>query len=117
MEKYDNFATDRRRPRLRNGVLPIFAPNASRVQELRNTLDSLEQRTEARTAELLEIALDDLIGNAWKFTRHTPQPCVEFGCRTEDGKTILFVRDNGCGFDMTYSDKLFEPFQRLHTDD
>ncbi|NYT17535.1 MAG: GHKL domain-containing protein, partial [Methanomicrobiales archaeon] len=57
----------------------------------------------------------NLISNAVKFTRHTDHPRIEIGARTEEGGTVYFVRDNGTGFDMQYADKLFKPFQRLHT--
>ena len=65
---------------------------------------------------LLRIALENLIGNAYKFTSKVPQARVEFGSAgNENGKTIYFVRDNGAGFDMKYAAKLFGPFQRLHS--
>lgn len=65
---------------------------------------------------LLRIALENLLGNAWKFTSKVPQARIELGTAgTEDDRIVYFVRDNGAGFDMTYSDKLFGPFQRLHT--
>ena len=57
----------------------------------------------------------NLISNSVKFTRHTDHPRIEIGARTEEGGTVYFVRDNGTGFDMQYDDKLFKPFQRLHT--
>lgn len=62
------------------------------------------------------IVLENLIGNAWKYSRHTPQARIEFGAlpRTADGPTVLFVRDNGAGFNMAHADKLFKPFHRLH---
>lgn len=63
-------------------------------------------------ARLLEIALENLLGNAWKFTRHQANARIEFGMR--EGH-IYFVHDNGAGFDMNYADKLFTPFQRLHS--
>jgi light-regulated signal transduction histidine kinase (bacteriophytochrome) len=63
---------------------------------------------------LLGIALQNLLQNAWKFTARNPEPLIEFGCTQKDGKTAYYVRDNGIGFDMTYVDKLFTPFQRLH---
>jgi PAS domain S-box-containing protein len=77
-------------------------------------------------ANLLSVALQNLLGNAWKFTGPRLQPRIEVGTlpRTspasapasggEEGGTIYFVRDNGVGFDMAYADKLFSPFQRLH---
>ncbi|MBN1131058.1 MAG: PAS domain S-box protein [Chitinispirillaceae bacterium] len=65
---------------------------------------------------LLRIALDNLIRNAWKFTRKRPKALVEFGKTENGGKTAFFLRDNGAGFDMKYADKLFAVFQRLHSD-
>ena len=67
-------------------------------------------------ARLLRVALVNLLGNAWKFTGRQPQSRIEFGAlRDTDGAPAFFVRDNGAGFDMTYADKLFGAFQRLHT--
>jgi len=63
---------------------------------------------------LVRVALENLLGNAWKFTSKTPEARVEFGMMQEGERKVLFVRDNGAGFDMAYSDKLFGPFQRLH---
>lgn len=63
---------------------------------------------------LLRIVLDNLLGNAWKFTAKRPQARIEFGATVASGVTTYFVRDNGAGFDMAYADKLFTPFQRLH---
>jgi PAS domain S-box-containing protein len=66
---------------------------------------------------LLQVMLQNLLGNAWKFTAKLPQARVEVGRTWYDGKTVYYVRDNGAGFDMAYADKLFAPFQRLHTMD
>jgi PAS domain S-box-containing protein len=63
---------------------------------------------------LLRVALENLLGNAWKFTSNTAEPHIEFGMMREDEKSVLFVRDNGAGFDMAHADKLFGAFQRLH---
>ncbi len=63
---------------------------------------------------LLRIVLQNLIGNAWKFTSRREDARIEFGVRTDDGKRRYFVRDNGAGFDMAFSNKLFGAFQRLH---
>jgi PAS domain S-box-containing protein len=64
---------------------------------------------------LLKIALENLLGNAWKFTSRHPAATIEFGTVTIDGKKAFFVKDNGAGFDMTYIKKMFIPFQRLHS--
>lgn len=64
---------------------------------------------------LLEVALQNLLDNAWKFTAKTTAAVIEFGTIERDGRTNYFVRDTGAGFDMRYVDKLFGPFQRLHT--
>jgi len=63
---------------------------------------------------LLQLALENLLGNAWKYSSKTPQPRIEFGRTEQDGQPVFFVRDNGAGFDMAYADKLFGAFQRLH---
>lgn len=65
-------------------------------------------------SKLLEVVVLNLLGNAWKFTKKRPQAEIEFGAKKENGKSTFFVRDNGTGFDMKYSDKLFGTFQRLH---
>lgn len=66
-------------------------------------------------ARLLEIMLSNLLENAWKYTSRNPQAKIEMGMRTQDGATQFYVRDNGVGFDMAYAEKLFVPFQRLHS--
>jgi light-regulated signal transduction histidine kinase (bacteriophytochrome) len=57
---------------------------------------------------------DNLLDNAWKFTRKVPAARVDVGATERDGAHTFFVRDNGAGFDMQYANKLFVPFQRLH---
>jgi PAS domain S-box-containing protein len=64
---------------------------------------------------LLASVLDNLLSNAWKFTRDTPDAKIEFTCDEQDGVRQYTVKDNGAGFDMAYSAKLFGVFQRLHT--
>jgi light-regulated signal transduction histidine kinase (bacteriophytochrome) len=66
---------------------------------------------------LLRLVLENLLGNAWKYTSKTAQARISFGARQEDGKTIYYVQDNGAGFDMRYAGKLFGTFQRLHRAD
>lgn len=65
--------------------------------------------------QLLRIVLENLLGNAWKFTGKVNAPKIEVGSNMRNGIQVFFVRDNGAGFDMTYADKLFRPFQRLHS--
>jgi signal transduction histidine kinase len=65
---------------------------------------------------LLRALLDNLIGNAWKFTGGKPDARISFGVDEDDGTPAYYIRDNGAGFDMAYAKKLFAPFQRLHTD-
>ena len=64
---------------------------------------------------LLRIVLENLIGNAWKFTSKKDNVRIEFGLQKKADSVIFFIRDNGAGFDMTFYDKLFVPFQRLHS--
>jgi PAS domain S-box-containing protein len=66
-------------------------------------------------SHLLQVVVENLLGNAWKFTSKQPQAHIEFGILEQDDTPVYFVSDNGAGFDMTYSEKLFGAFQRLHT--
>jgi len=66
---------------------------------------------------LLRDVLENLLSNAWKFTGKRSRAKVKFGTVNRQGQQIYFVRDNGAGFDMKYADKLFVPFQRLHSTD
>ncbi|MRV70390.1 hypothetical protein GJ700_01470 [Duganella sp. FT92W] len=65
--------------------------------------------------QLIRIALENLMGNAWKFSARNPAARVEVGMYETDGERIVYVRDNGAGFNMDYAHKLFAPFQRLHS--
>lgn len=66
---------------------------------------------------LFENLLDNLLGNAWKYTSKTKNPHIEFGTTTQRNETVYYVRDNGAGFDMQYASKLFTAFERLHEDE
>ena len=69
-------------------------------------------------SHLIQVALDNLVGNAWKYTSRHDQAVIEFGSRADDqGRIVYFVRDDGAGFDMAYAHKLFGAFQRLHAMD
>jgi PAS domain S-box-containing protein len=74
--------------------------------------DHLMVRADPR---LLRIALDNLLGNAWKFTEKEPLAQIEFGAHDVDGKKTYYVRDNGAGFSMKHARNLFGAFQRLHS--
>jgi signal transduction histidine kinase len=63
---------------------------------------------------LIEIALVNLLDNAWKFTGKRPRGVIEFGRVSQEEQPVFFIRDNGAGFDPAYADKLFGAFQRLH---
>jgi light-regulated signal transduction histidine kinase (bacteriophytochrome) len=63
---------------------------------------------------LLRVVLENLLGNAWKFTAREAEAYVEVGTCQQDGQRVYFVRDNGVGFEMEYANKLFNAFQRLH---
>jgi len=64
--------------------------------------------------QLLRVVLENLLGNAWKYTAKQTEATIEFGFDQNNGNSSFFIRDNGVGFDMQYADKLFTPFQRLH---
>ena len=97
---------------------------ASIVKELREThpdrsveVDIKRDLTAFVDRGLIEIALSNLLGNAWKFTARTEQAYIEFGTINQDGKPIYYVRDNGAGFDQRYAEKMFLPFHRLHSEE
>jgi signal transduction histidine kinase len=69
----------------------------------------------AADPRLLSVVLENLLGNAWKFTSKQAAPRVSVGKQQNGSQTVFYVRDNGAGFDMAYSDNLFRPFQRLHS--
>lgn len=65
---------------------------------------------------LMRVAFVNLLGNAWKFTAKVSAPRIEVGIDRQEGVPVFFVRDNGAGFNMGHAEKLFSPFQRLHTE-
>ncbi|BCB28669.1 hypothetical protein SKTS_35550 [Sulfurimicrobium lacus] len=68
-------------------------------------------------SRLIKVVLENLLGNAWKFTARQIEPRIEFGMIEREAEKVIFVRDNGAGFDMQYAGKLFGAFQRLHAVD
>jgi signal transduction histidine kinase len=83
----------------------------------RVSVDVADGLSAAVDARLMTIVLENLMGNAWKFTAKQADARITVGCRNDDSETVFFVKDNGAGFDMAYADKLFAPFQRLHSDE
>lgn len=89
-----------------------------RLRDPDRKMEAVVQPGMAATGDpaLLRMALDNLLGNAWKFTRDCPQARIWFGTETlKDGSSAFCVRDNGAGFEPGYADKIFAPFERLHT--
>jgi signal transduction histidine kinase len=81
------------------------------------TVSIQEDVTAFGDMKLIWLALENLLGNAWKFTRLEADARIDFGRMDREGEKVCFIRDNGTGFDMQYADKLFAPFQRLHNQD
>ena len=77
---------------------------------------SIEENMRAWGDEgLLNLALDNLVSNAWKYTAKVSKPIITIGSYRKNKKTIFFIKDNGVGFDADYSSQLFQPFQRMHS--
>ncbi|HEX5753908.1 MAG TPA: PAS domain S-box protein [Archangium sp.] len=131
-------ASSQRMAELIDGILAISRVNSAELVEtdvdlsgLANTVaEQLQRWAPERTirfqiqeglvdrgdAQLLRLVLENLMGNAWKFTREKPVAEIAFGTLPGTGNgRVYFVRDNGAGFDMEYQKKLFGVFQRLHT--
>ncbi len=97
---------------LANEVLEGFQEHAPRAGTVLQVAPGLVANGDPR---LLKQVLDNLLGNAWKFSAKKPHTEITFGQDINaDGEKVFFVRDNGAGFDMAYYEKLFGPFQRLH---
>jgi signal transduction histidine kinase len=79
-------------------------------------IDIAEGLSATADRRLVAIVLGNLLGNAWKYTAKEPSAQIAFGQDHKEHESVFFVRDNGVGFDMTYVNKLFAPFCRLHHD-
>ncbi|MGE5448762.1 MAG: PAS domain S-box protein [Bacteroidales bacterium] len=105
-------------------------PEAIDLSEIaRNIVAELQETSPERKAEflidenlmakgdrsLIQVVLQNLLDNAWKYSRNSSITRIEFGSLMQDNRTVYFIRDNGVGFDMKYVDKLFGAFQRLHS--
>lgn len=112
--------------RVTRAELSIRAVNLSEIA--REIAESLKQQEPERPARwvidegitvradraLMQIAMQNLLENAWKFTGKTEHPLIRVGVQELDGQRVCFVSDNGVGFDMAYAERLFGAFQRLH---
>jgi DNA-binding response OmpR family regulator len=83
----------------------------------RVTVDVQDGLVAEADSRLIRVALENLLGNAWKFTAKVPDATITFGADHRNGDTVYFVRDDGVGFEMGDADKLFRPFSRLHADE
>ncbi|HEX3008263.1 MAG TPA: ATP-binding protein, partial [Bacteroidales bacterium] len=91
------------------------------VSELKETnperkieFEAQENMFELADRNLIRIALENMLGNAWKYSKNNPLTIIKFASVQKDEKTVYYISDNGVGFDMKYADKLFGAFQRLH---
>ena len=107
---------------IRRTEVNVSAMVASIIKELREIqpnrsleVDIKEGLTAFADRGLIEIALSNLLGNAWKFTSQTKPAYIEFGTIEEDGKVVYYVRDNGAGFNQQFAKRMFWPFHRLHS--
>jgi len=98
-----------------SGAAGAVAAELRRRDPERTAAFEIEPDLEAQADQrLARVVLDNLLGNAWKFTAKTRAPRIEVGAETREGERVFFVRDNGAGFDMQYAESLFAPFRRLH---
>ncbi len=93
----------------------ILADMSAREPDRSVTIEIAPNVTGHGDPRLLQVVLDNLLGNAWKFTSRKETARIEFGVQWKDGERVYFVRDDGAGFDMAYAHKLFGIFQRLHS--
>ncbi len=103
-----------------------LSQKATEITKNLKMMDKSGRNVECRVTEgieafgdhhLLRVVLDNLLGNAWKYSSRQDPAVIEFGVKENTGKPVFYVRDTGAGFDEKLADKLFIPFQRLHSDD
>ncbi|MFC1902938.1 ATP-binding protein [Chloroflexota bacterium] len=112
------------RSEMRHETVDLSALAQSIAEELQETQPERQVAfviasglTTSGDPQLWRLLMENLLSNSWKFTGYHPKARIEFGATRSDGKEAFFVRDDGAGFDMTYADKLFGVFQRLHAQD
>lgn len=96
-----------------NEIMRTLQDNDTRLIEFSTT----ELGNVIADQNLLKVIMENLLGNAWKYTAKTDPARIEMGKQQQDGETVFFVKDNGAGFDMAYANKIFIAFQRLHKAD
>jgi DNA-binding response OmpR family regulator len=94
----------------------LVVEELARAQPDRKVAVKIEPSVVHGDPRLLKVLLENLLGNAWKFTSKVAAPEIELGTEQDGDASVHFVRDNGAGFDPRYAQKLFAPFQRLHTE-
>jgi hypothetical protein len=97
--------------RLANSILAELGEREPQRKVASEVQDGVEVSGDPR---LLKIALENLLGNAWKFTAGKEDATIGFGSEEPDGERVISVKDNGAGFNMKFAHKLFGAFQRLH---
>ncbi len=112
----------------RGGISPTMVDLSSIVSEIVKALQEAdpERQVEVKIGtdiravadpRLIKVALENLIGNAWKFSSKNPNVRIEFDAESRGNERVFYIRDNGAGFDMSVADKLFAPFKRFHRND
>lgn len=97
-------------------IIESIAENLKQQDTSRNVTFKIENDLKTQgDAHLIRIMLDNLIGNAWKYSGKTTHAKIEFGKIRQKGEDVYYIKDNGSGFDMKYASKLFVAFQRLHS--
>ncbi len=100
-----------------SALVSAFLRELHQTSPQRKTLFVITEDVYASGDErLLDIAIKNLLRNAWKFTGKNDVTRIEFGTLDRDGKTVYFIRDNGVGFDNKFAQKIFEPFKRTHSE-
>ena len=97
-----------------SALAAAIARDLGRAGERKVEIDITPRLVVQGDPRLLRVALENLLGNAWKYTGKRSDARIEFSATDQKGERVFYIRDNGAGFDMRYADKLFGAFQRLH---